>query len=158
MRVPDVARLGPIRRALGAVENASVYQPAYALTDPGPARRAARAEALARMRAEAEAYAAALNMRVLRIVRITERAGADLFSMSSAKRRADAPGVRPERHSDPETDVAVIVASISRRSELGGRLIRPVLLALAATQARGATAALRCGGARKPAGAARLQL
>lgn len=45
--------------------------------DDSAARRTARTRALASARADAEAYAAALNMRVGRMVRVTERTGPD---------------------------------------------------------------------------------
>lgn len=110
VRVPEIARLEPVRRALGAVETARVSEPAYTLTDPGPARRAARAEALARMRAEAELYAGALNMRVLRIVRITERTGTDLFGLALSEGPAlMRRGFDPDRLGDPDVDIAVMV-------------------------------------------------
>jgi uncharacterized protein YggE len=110
VQVPQIARLEPVRRALGAVENARVSDAAYTLTDPGPARRAARAEALARMRAEAELYAGALNMRVLRIVRITERTGSDLFGLALSEGPAlMRRGFNPDRQADPDVEVAVMV-------------------------------------------------
>lgn len=53
----------------------------YALADPGAARREARAQAMQKARADAEAYAASLNMRVVRIVRVTERIGLDMMAL-----------------------------------------------------------------------------
>jgi uncharacterized protein len=55
--------------------------PQLELDDDTALRRAARSKALATARADAEAYAASLNMRVARIVRITERSGGDFMSL-----------------------------------------------------------------------------
>jgi hypothetical protein len=55
--------------------------PVYALTDAATPRRQARAQAMQKARADAEAYAASLNMRVVRIVRITERMGLDMLAL-----------------------------------------------------------------------------
>lgn len=66
---------------LGAIENVSVAQPVYSLASNQVARRAARERALATARADAEAYAASLNLRVGRVVRITERIGLDLIGV-----------------------------------------------------------------------------
>jgi uncharacterized protein len=110
VRIPEIARLEPVRRALGAVASARVSDAAYTLSDPSPARRAARVEALARIRADAEAYAAALNMRVLRIVRITERTGSDMFGLAISEGPAlMRRGFDPDRQGDPDIHVAVMV-------------------------------------------------
>jgi uncharacterized protein len=53
----------------------------YTLSDPVAARRAARADAIARARAQADDYAAGLNMRVARLVRISERSGPSFMEM-----------------------------------------------------------------------------
>ena len=52
-------------------------QPVYEIADPAAARRQARNAALGQARADADAYAEALGMRVVRILRATERAGFD---------------------------------------------------------------------------------
>jgi uncharacterized protein YggE len=57
----------------------------YAVTDDTRARGQARAQALQKARADAEAYAASLNMRVARVVRVTERLGLDLLSMAASE-------------------------------------------------------------------------
>jgi uncharacterized protein YggE len=66
-----------IQRGIFAVGGAS-----YVLNDDSGPRREARVRALAKARADAETYAAALNMRVVRVVRVTERLGMELFSMA----------------------------------------------------------------------------
>jgi len=55
--------------------------PRLDVADDSMLRRAARAKALASTRADAEAYAASLNMRVARVVRISERTGGDLGTL-----------------------------------------------------------------------------
>lgn len=55
----------------------------YALNDDSVPRRQARMQAMQKARADAETYAAALNMRVARVVRVTERLGLDLLGMAA---------------------------------------------------------------------------
>lgn len=62
--------------------------PAYALADDSVPRRQARAQALQKARADAEAYAVALNMRVVRVARVSERLGFDMFGMMISEPRA----------------------------------------------------------------------
>ena len=59
--------------------------PVYALTDDAGPRRQARARALEKARADAEAYAAPLNMRIVRVVRVSERLGLDLFGLFASE-------------------------------------------------------------------------
>lgn len=81
VRVTDMARVGAIRAALAAAAESEPgsAMAVYSLTDSRAARQAARAQALAAIRADAEAYAASLGMRVARIVRVTERTGVGLL-------------------------------------------------------------------------------
>lgn len=71
-----------IERIRAALETAGgrVTGPSYMLTDDIAARQAARARALTRARADADAYARSLGMRVGRIVRVSERATMDTAS------------------------------------------------------------------------------
>lgn len=80
VRLSDVGRIESVRAAAEAAGAEEISGPVYSLADPGPARRQARIQALAGARADAEAQAAAMGMRVARIVRITERVGMDMFS------------------------------------------------------------------------------
>jgi uncharacterized protein YggE len=73
IRVRDRAQIEPLRAALEAAGAADVADPVYSLADDSAARQAARDRGLARARAEAEAYARSLNMRVGRIVRLSDR-------------------------------------------------------------------------------------
>ncbi|HVQ07374.1 MAG TPA: SIMPL domain-containing protein [Allosphingosinicella sp.] len=86
IRGRDVARLAPMLRALEEAHALVDSMPAYSLNDTDTPRREARNRALARARADAEAYAAALGMRVVRVVRVTERLGFDFVSMMMNER------------------------------------------------------------------------
>ncbi|HZF95823.1 MAG TPA: SIMPL domain-containing protein [Allosphingosinicella sp.] len=69
-----------LRERLGLIEGVSVGEPAYSLDDDSVARRQARADAIRRARADADAYAATMNMRIVRVLRVTERGGFDFMS------------------------------------------------------------------------------
>lgn len=82
-RVREIARVEALNQALAndGAEEGIVPEIAYTVSDDSAARRQARADAIAAARADAEAYAAAMNMRVARIVRVSERSGMDLMSL-----------------------------------------------------------------------------
>jgi uncharacterized protein YggE len=73
--IRNVDRVEAVRDALSANEVESYQPPEYRLVDNTAQRREARAQAMRKARADAESYAAALNMRVVRVVRVTERLG-----------------------------------------------------------------------------------
>lgn len=75
------ARVDSLIQAVESAGGDVTGQTEYSLTDDAPARRAARASALAKARADAEAYASVMNMRVVRVARITERTGFDVIGM-----------------------------------------------------------------------------
>jgi len=77
----DPGRAEALQRALEQAGAERVAPPTYALADDRAARRAARDEAIRLARAEAEAYAASLGLRVARIVRVTERLGIEAFGL-----------------------------------------------------------------------------
>lgn len=79
VRVRNIARLEAIQAAIAQAGGYSTV--AYTLSDAAGPRGQARARAIAAARADAEAYAAALGLRVARVVRVTERSGLDFFSM-----------------------------------------------------------------------------
>ena len=110
VRITDMARVESIRAALAAVETEhGDAAPVYSLTDSRAARQTARAQALAAVRADAEAYAASLGMRVARIVRVSERTGVGmlpyLLGDPTIPRRLFSPG---ENH-DPNVTILVLV-------------------------------------------------
>jgi uncharacterized protein YggE len=67
-----------LHATLTGIEHVSVNSLDYALDDNSAPRRAARADAVRRARADAESYAASMNMRVSRVLRVTERIGSDI--------------------------------------------------------------------------------
>jgi uncharacterized protein YggE len=71
--VSDLTKLEAVQEAIPVDEEYSYrnLQPFYSTSDPKAAHTRAIADALAKARAEAETYAAALNMRVVRIVRVS---------------------------------------------------------------------------------------
>jgi uncharacterized protein YggE len=79
IKVRGLDRLPQVRRAIEAAGVADLPDPTYALADDRAAQAEARAQAIAQARANADAYASALGMRVLRVVRVTERVGMDLI-------------------------------------------------------------------------------
>jgi uncharacterized protein YggE len=86
IRGRDLAQLAPMLRAMEEAHALVDAAPAYSLNDTDTPRREARNRALARARADAEAYASALGMRVVRVVRVTERLGFDFVSMMMNER------------------------------------------------------------------------
>jgi len=74
----DPALYDRLRAALEGAGADTVPSPDYELVDDMPARRSAKAVALAKAKGEADAYAAALGMRVSRLLRVSERAGFDM--------------------------------------------------------------------------------
>jgi uncharacterized protein YggE len=114
IRVRNIARLDALVTALSSVERVTVSSPAYALSDPAPARREARVRALATLRADAEAYAVAANMRVVRIVRVTERTGMDFMGLAlgnSELMRRTLGGGSGGDNNDPDVGTFVIVGA-----------------------------------------------
>lgn len=69
----DPSRLVALRRNLRRLAISEVGQPEFATSDVDRARQAAKADALAKARADAQAYADRLGMRLLRIIRVSER-------------------------------------------------------------------------------------
>lgn len=82
IRVRDIGRVSELRAALGAAGADTVSTPIYSLTDRGAARRQAQARALAAARADADAYAASTGMRLVRLVRVSERVGDGIFTLA----------------------------------------------------------------------------
>ncbi len=96
----NVDRVPAIQAELAQRGFFSIQGPVYALADDNAPRRRARAQALQNARADAESYAAALDMRIVRVVRVTERLGLDLLGMMASESQAvfnlfSAAGMRP---------------------------------------------------------------
>src|SRR5215217_8506235 len=91
IRMRSAAAAPALAPTLTRIDGVASATPEYVLDDDTAARRGARADAIRRARADADAYAATLNMRVARVLRITERSGFDpmtmLFSSGSEMER-----------------------------------------------------------------------
>ncbi len=77
LRLRDLSKAPEIVSGLFEAGANSVEGPRFDIADPAPARREARRAAVAAARREAEDYASALNMRVARVLRVSERGGFD---------------------------------------------------------------------------------
>jgi uncharacterized protein YggE len=73
LRLRDLGKAGDIVSALFEAGANNVRGPTFSLSAPASANRQARAAAVAAAREEADTYAAALNMRVSRVLRVSER-------------------------------------------------------------------------------------
>lgn len=78
VRLRDLARAGDIVSSLFEAGANSVRGPHFGVANEAPALREARRAAVAAARREAEEYAAALNMRVARVLRVSERGDFDI--------------------------------------------------------------------------------
>lgn len=87
VRFRDVSRVTPVMEALNRAGVSLPALPVYSLADPTVAQREARRRALTAARSSADAYASALGLRVVRVVRVTERLGFDFFSMMMNEQR-----------------------------------------------------------------------
>lgn len=100
--VRDPSAAERIRQAVEESAPVNVSDPVYEAGDADAARRAARDDAFRRARADAEALAEAAGMRVVRVIRISERSGAD--ALGTALIRAYAIGqLSRASESDVET-------------------------------------------------------
>lgn len=80
IRLRNVARVDQLTQSIQQA-GGEITGTTYRVSDDRAARRQARDNAIAAARAEAEAYAASLGMRVGRIARVTERTQLDFFEM-----------------------------------------------------------------------------
>lgn len=87
----------------------SIAPPVYELVDDREARREARRLAVADATEDAEAYAAALGMRVVRTVRVTERAGLDFLSMAVTERYLAQRFARADTRADAQVETQAVV-------------------------------------------------
>jgi len=114
IRIADIDRVAAVRAALEA-EGVAYEEsaPLYTVSDYGAAQRQARVRAIARIRADADAYAAARGMRVARIVRVSERDGTDLYRLAYGQARRFRRGEGNSfsgREASPEIDTGVAVS------------------------------------------------
>ena len=109
LRITDISDFERIRSAIEAAGAQSVTDPLHALTDAAAARRAARDDGIRRARADAEAYARLLGMRVVRVVRVSERTtgeSASIEFMEAMVRRFQMEG-SPEPELETKVQVSV---------------------------------------------------
>ena len=106
IRLPDVAKLQQVRDVLAAQDIAGIGAPELALTDDRAARAAAITDAVTKARGEADTYASAVGLRVLRITRVSNQSP-QLFDMNQLdvlKRMTNLGGAR-----DVTTDATVAI-------------------------------------------------
>ena len=72
LRIRDLARAPELIDALFEAGANSVEGPTFSLSDPRPAQREARRKAVAAAREQAETYADALGMRIVRVLQLSE--------------------------------------------------------------------------------------
>ncbi len=72
LRIRDLARAPEMIDALFEAGANSVRGPTFSLSDPRPAEREARRKAVAAAREQAETYADALGMRIVRVLQLSE--------------------------------------------------------------------------------------
>jgi uncharacterized protein YggE len=72
LRIRDLARAPEMIDALFEAGANSVQGPIFSLSDPRPAEREARRKAVAAAREQAETYADALGMRIVRVLQLSE--------------------------------------------------------------------------------------
>jgi len=73
LRLRDLGKAPDIVNALFEAGANEVHGPSFSLADPAPSLRLARRAAVAEARAEADAYAEALGMKIARVLRVSER-------------------------------------------------------------------------------------
>jgi uncharacterized protein YggE len=77
VRLRDLGKAPDIVNGLFEAGANEVAGPEFSLSDPKPALTAARRDAVAEARAEADTYAEALGMKVARVLRVSERSSFD---------------------------------------------------------------------------------
>jgi uncharacterized protein YggE len=109
VRLRNLDKVAELTQALHEAGVEIYADPVYAPGDQSAARRTARAEAMATARADAEAYAASLGLRVVRVVRVTERMGLDLISLLVNNSSLLTSMFQPARAQGPEIPTFVTV-------------------------------------------------
>ncbi len=101
----DPGRWEALRKGLEANGAQSLADPVYSLSDDASAVRAAKLEAVRRARADAEAYAAGLGMRVDRILKVSDRARTDFADLYSANNMANMMRMMRDGSAMPARDI-----------------------------------------------------
>jgi hypothetical protein len=89
IRLREASRALELNGAIGG-DMAGLSAPVYEIADHAGPRREARRQAIAVARADAEALAEAVGMRIVRTLRVTERAGLDFAGMMLTEQNATA--------------------------------------------------------------------
>jgi uncharacterized protein YggE len=84
--IRNVSNVPAVTAALSRQQISLIQGAVYTLNDDSGARRQARLQAMEKARASAETYALALNMRVTRVLRVTERLGMDVMALAASER------------------------------------------------------------------------
>lgn len=109
IRFTDMAKLAKARQALQSVTTVQMMPVNYGLNDDSSARRAAVDQALAKAKANAAIYAKAMNMRIDRVVTVTDTPprfdGEGFIEMMAERGRTTPDGVR----TDVRVEIAVIL-------------------------------------------------
>jgi uncharacterized protein YggE len=118
VRLRDPDRFEALRTALEAAGADRVPAPEYSLANDVPARQAAKANAIARAREEAEVYARALGMEIGRELRVSERANAnwgDIESMREMYRMMSGTGRAATNIVETEVKISMDFALVAKR-------------------------------------------
>ena len=83
LRIRDLARAPQMIDALFEAGANNVDGPTFSLSDPRPAEREARRKAVAAAREQAETYADALGMRIVRVVQLSEASEMSLMGSNN---------------------------------------------------------------------------
>jgi uncharacterized protein YggE len=83
LRLRDLVRAPEMIDALFEAGANSVEGPIFSLSDPRPAEREARRKAVAAAREQAETYADALGMRIVRVLQLSEARGSSFMGSNS---------------------------------------------------------------------------
>lgn len=114
LRLHNPQRFAALRAALEQAGAANVGGPVYQLGDDTAARRAARLDALAKARAEAEAFALSQHMRVVRMVGFSEEHDPQREAMEMVMSQMNGRGSAPQSQVTTRISVQVSFALESR--------------------------------------------
>lgn len=93
VQVDDIAKISLLPTSVDSGSYPARVRPVFSQSDPAAARKKAREQALAKARAEADAYAAAMGYRVVRVTRVSNAKPAiNLYDMFGFIATIDRPG------------------------------------------------------------------
>lgn len=108
IRLRDASRAAELHGLIGSGDVTAWNTPTYDIADHAGPRREARRQAIAAARADADSLAEAVGMRIVRTLRITERAGLDFAGMFLTEQHAmERFGPGPGRAARPGGEAAV---------------------------------------------------